>query len=158
MIKYNKGGDDVIATMSHVKLLDKSDDLSKMILDSIVMDEYKRAYYDLQNDDIAQQLIKEFNDMKLNYEEIERFGTYHPDYREIMSNVRRAKRKMDMNDKVASFKIAERQLQQLLDEISELIAHSVSDQIKVPKEDGFLANSDCGTGCGTGGTCGCQAS
>lgn len=158
MIKYNKGGGDVIATMSHVKLLDKSDDLSKMILNSTVMNDYKRAYSELQNDDVAQKLVKEFNDMKLNYEEIERFGTYHPDYREIMSNVRRAKRKMDMNDKVASFKIAERQLQQLLDEISELIAYSVSEQIKVPKEDGFLADSGCGTGCGTGGTCGCQAS
>lgn len=158
MVKYDEGGGDVITTMVHVELLDQSDQLATMILNSTIMDQYRRAYTDLKNDDIAQNLITEFNNLKSDYEDIQRFGTYHPDYRSIMRDVRRAKRKMDMNDKVATFKIVERELQQLLDEISESIAHSVSEQIKVPKDGAFLTDSGCGTGCGTGGTCGCQAS
>lgn len=148
----------MIATMSHVKLLDQSEHLAEIVKQSTVMQDYERAYIELQEDEVAQELIKDFNNMKSDYEDIQRFGTYHPDYREIMRKVRRAKRKMDMNDKVASFKIAERHLQNLLDDISELIAHSVSEEIKVPKDAVFLSDSGCGTGCGTGGSCGCQAS
>lgn len=152
------GGGDMIATMSLVKLLDESEQLSNMIKNSTIMKEYERACIELKEDEEAQQLIKQFNDMKLHYEDVQRFGTYHPDYREIMRQVRRAKRKMDMNDKVATFKIAERNLQSLLDDISELIAQSVSEEIKVPKDDAIFSDLGCKTGCGTGGTCGCQAS
>lgn len=148
----------MIATMSHVSLLDKAEGLSGMIKSSSIMNDYKQAYLDLQQDETAQQLIREFSQMKIHYEDIQRFGTYHPDYREIMRKVRRAKRKMDMNDKVATFKIQERHLQNLLDEISSLIAKSVSEGIKVPKDGAFLSDTGCGTGCGTGGSCGCQAS
>lgn len=148
----------MITTMSHIKLFDQSEHLSHVILNSEPMQEYKIAYKNLQNNEKAQQLIKEFNEMKSHYEDIQRFGTYHPDYREVMRDVRRAKRKMDMNNEVANFKVAERNLQKLLDDVSEIIAHSVSVNIKVPKEGAFLSDSGCGTGCGTGGTCGCQAS
>lgn len=148
----------MIATMDHVKILDKSDVLVKVILDSEIMDAYNHAQTELQNDTDAQQLIQDFNEMKLHYEDVQRFGRYHPDYSEIMRSVRRVKRKMDMNDKVAAYKVAERDLQNLLDEVSELIAHSVSEHIKVPKDGAFLSDTSCGTGCGTGGSCGCQAS
>src|SRR5699024_11088030 len=113
--------------MDHVKILDKSDLLAKMILDSETMNAYNRAQTELQNDTDAQQLIQDFNEMKSHYEDVQRFGRYHPDYTDIMRDVRRVKRKMDMNDKVAAYKIAERNLQNLLDEVSELIAHSVSE-------------------------------
>src|SRR5699024_7336350 len=84
---------------------------------------------------------------------------YHPDYREIMTNVRSTKRKMDMNRYVASFKLAERNLQRFLDEISECIAHSVSEQVMVPKDDIALTDSGCYSGgCGAGGSCGCKVS
>src|SRR5690625_3310963 len=97
--------------------------------------------------------------MKDQYEDVQRFGRYHPDYQEIMKNIRSSKRKMDMNEFVAAFKVAERNLQRFLDEISEYIARSVSDTIMVPKEDLALSDSGCSSGsCGSGGTCGCQAS
>lgn len=59
---------------------------------------------------------------------------------------------MDMNDKVAKFKIAERNLQKLLDEISQFVAQSVSAQIKAPQDGAALTDS----GCGHGGACGCS--
>lgn len=145
----------MIATMDYVALLDQSEELTKMILGSDVMEAYHHAQKELQADAEAQKLIQAFSSIKEHYEDIQRFGRYHPNYNSIMKEVRRVKREMDMNDKVASFKIAERNLQKLLDDVSQYIAYSVSEQIKVPKDGAALSDSGCG--CGSGGSCGCAS-
>ncbi|KPH71158.1 MULTISPECIES: YlbF family regulator [Bacillaceae] len=142
----------MIATLEYVEILDHSEKIGKMVLDSEVMEDYKKSRVALDEDQEAQALIKAFNDMKIHYDDIQRFGRYHPDYNEIMKKVRSTKRKMDMNDKVAKFKIAERNLQKLLDEISQFVAQSVSIQIKAPQDGAALTDS----GCGHGGACGCS--
>src|SRR5690625_5545900 len=109
--------------MEYVEILDRTDVLTKKILQSQVMFEYHHAYKELTEDKEAQQLIHAFVHTKRDYEDVQRFGRYHPDYNEIMKNVRSIKRKMDMNDKVAKLKIAERQLQSFLDEISTAETH-----------------------------------
>ncbi|MFS0672326.1 YlbF family regulator [Ornithinibacillus sp. 179-J 7C1 HS] len=146
----------MIATLEYVDILDRSEVLGKMILESDVYEAFEEAKKDLYSDSEAQQLIKEFNAVKDQYEDVQRFGRYHPDYSEIMKLVRTKKRAMDLNDKVAAYKIAERNFQSLLDEISQYIAFSVSEQIKVPKDGGALTDSGCG--CGSGGGCGCKVS
>ncbi len=140
-------------------MLDKADELSQLILQSEVMHEYRVASNALENDEEAQSLIKAFTHIKEHYDDVQRFGHYHPDFREIMQNVRSTKRKMDMNHFVASFKLAERNLQRFLDDVSECIARSVSEQVMVPKEGLALTDGGCASGsCGTGGSCGCKAS
>lgn len=146
----------MLATTEIVDILDRSEQIGQMILSSDVMNEYIEAKKILANDVEAQTLIKRFNDKKEQYEEVQRFGRYHPDYSKIMKEIRQTKREMDMNDCVASFKVAERNIQTLLDEVSGCIAHSISDQVKVPKDGALLTDSSCG--CGSGGSCGCQAS
>ncbi|MGM8364244.1 YlbF family regulator [Virgibacillus sp. W0181] len=149
----------MIATMEYVDVLDHSEKVSRMILGSDVMEAYNDARTELLQDKQAQELINAFVDIKSHYEDVQRFGRYHPDYNEIMKNVRTVKRKMDMHDKVAAFKIAERNLQKLLDDISDLVAKSASEQIMVPKDGALLTDSGCSSGgCGSGGSCGCQAS
>lgn|SRR5699024_3604672 len=140
--------------MEYVNILDRSEKIGQMVLKSDVMEAYQESRRALNNDPEAQQLIKAFLDTKEDYEDVQRFGRYHPDYYDIMKRVRSAKRAMDMNEKVAAFKVAERNLQKLLDEISEYIAHSTSEQIKVPKDGAALTDG----GCGSGGKCGCKAS
>lgn len=149
----------MIATLEYVEILDHSEELGKMILQSEVMEAYKQSRQALDNDQESQRLINAFIDIKTHYEDVQRFGRYHPDYNEIMKNVRMTKREMDMNDKVANFKIAERNLQRLLDEVCEYIATNVSEQIKVPKDGAALTDGGCSSGgCGSGGKCSCQAS
>ncbi|RYG74059.1 YlbF family regulator [Lentibacillus lipolyticus] len=143
----------MIGTMEYAEILDHSELVSEMILQSDVMESYEQARKSMDEDKEAQRLIRAFNDIKEQYEEVQRFGRYHPDYNEIMKKVRSSKREMDMNDKVAAFKVAERNLQKMLDEVSEYIAFSVSDQIKAPKDGAALTE----TGCGHGGACGCSA-
>lgn len=146
----------MIATLEYVEILDGSEELGKMILNSDAAKAYNDARRAMEEDPEAQMLIQAFNDIKIQYEEVQRFGRYHPDYNEIMRNVRKAKREMDMNEYVAKFKIEERKLQQLLDDVSAVIAQSVSDQIKAPRDGAALTDGGCG--CGSGGGCGCRAS
>ena len=121
------------------------------------MNKYNEAKRALENDKEAQQLIAIFEKTKEQYEDVQRFGRYHPDYSQIMKDIRAHKRDMDMNEKVAAFKVAERNLQSLLDEVSEILARSVSEQIKVPKDGAILTEGGCGCGSGSSG-CGCRAS
>jgi len=149
----------LIATIEHIDILDKADEVTNLILQSEVIEEYRRAYYTLENDKEAQRLIKAFCNMKDHYEDVQRFGHYHPDYHTIMKEVRSSKRKMDMHPTVSAFKIEERKLQRFLDDISETIARSVSEHIMVPKDGLALTDGGCSSGgCGSGGSCGCQAS
>lgn len=145
----------MIATLEYVDILDRSELLGKMVMDSEIMKAYENAQIALNKDDEAQQLITAFINIKDHYEDIQRFGRYHPDYNEIMKKVRMIKRDMDMNDKVAAFKIAERNIQKLLDEISQFIAASASEQIKAPIDGAALSDSGCG--CGSGGGCSCAS-
>lgn len=145
--------------MEIVDLLDYADHLGEIILESEVVHEYIQARKRMNEDEVAKRLINEFNASKVYYEDVQRFGRYHPDYNKIMKEVRSKKREMDLNEHVAKFKIAERNLQKLLDDISEIIAHSVSTSIIVPKEDSLFTDSGCSSGsCGSGGSCSCNAS
>src|SRR5690625_2585088 len=145
----------MITTLEHIDILDQSDIVSNLIKNSNELNIYKEREHILQINQEAQNLIKDFNKIKKRYDEAQRFGTYNADYNKIMKQVRSTKRKMDMNEHVAAFKIAERNLQNLLDEVSKIIATSVSSSIMVP-EDGMLAASGCASGsCGTGGSCAC---
>src|SRR5699024_6653695 len=146
----------MITTLEHIDILDQSDIVSNLIKNSNELNIYKEREHILQINQEAQNLIKDFNKIKERYDEAQRFGTYHPDYNKIRKQVRSTKRKMDMNEHVAAFKIAERNLQNLLDEVSKIIATSVSSSIMVP-EDGMLAASGCASGsCGKGGSCACS--
>ncbi|MFC4404687.1 YlbF family regulator [Gracilibacillus xinjiangensis] len=146
----------MLATMEIVDILDKSETLGQIVLQSDVKLAFDEAKNKMNKDKEAQNLIKKFNQMKDLYEEVERFGRYHPDYSTIMKDIRAAKREMDMHETIAAYKVAETQLQQLLDEISQILAYSVSDKVKVPKDGALLTDGGCG--CGSGGGCGCNAS
>jgi len=146
----------LIATSETVEILDRCENLGQIVLQSDVYEQYIQAKDELDNDIEAQRLIKDFQDTKDHYEDVQRFGRYHPDYNTIMKDVRQKKRDMDMHERVASYKIAERNLQKLLDEISQIVAFSVSEQVKVPKDGMLFQDSGGGCGCGSGGGCGCS--
>jgi cell fate (sporulation/competence/biofilm development) regulator YlbF (YheA/YmcA/DUF963 family) len=146
----------VLATSERIELLDHSEHLAKMILKSDIAAKYRVCLYNLQTNKETQRKITQFVSLKDLYEDVQRFGKYHPDYKRIMTQIRVAKREMDLDDNVAAFKLAENDLQGLLDEISVLIGGAVSDQIKVPTGNPFFeTSSGCSSGgCGSGGGCG----
>ncbi|MFP7732934.1 YlbF family regulator [Priestia aryabhattai] len=148
----------MLTTMRTVELLDESDHVANMVLQSDVAENYRQCLYRLKKDSHAQALIAEFVKIKEQYEDVQRFGKYHPDYKTITRQVRDVKRQVDLHATIAAFKKAENELQKLLDEISVIIGQAVSEHIKVPTGNPFFdTGSSCGGGCGSGGSCGCSA-
>jgi len=148
----------MLATLERIELLEKAEQLAKMILASDIAEQYQLCLYKLQNNKETQQKINRFVNLKEHYEEVQRFGKYHPDYKKVMSQIREVKREMDLDPYVANFKVAENDLQYLLDEVGMLVAGAVSEQIKVPTSNPFFeTHSSHGGGCGSGGSCGCSA-
>ena len=145
-------------TSDWVFILDEVDELSAMILSSEQAQKLRLAFNAVYEDAELSATIKAFQRLKDQYEDVQRFGKYHPDYHTIMKDIRTAKRQLDMDEKIATLKLAENDYQDLLDEISLLIGHSVSEAVKVPVSNPFFATgSACGSGCGTGGGCSCSA-
>ena len=146
----------MIATLERLQIVENAEQLAHMVLQSDLYEEYMRCLYNLRTNLEAMELVSQFVAMKEKYEEVQRFGKYHPDYREITKETRDIKRSLDLNETVVAFKNAENAIQKLLDEISVLVGKAVSEHIKVPTGNPFFDSmSSCGGGCGSGGSCGC---
>ena len=52
------------------------------------MEEYNKGHEAVYSDDVLVKSIKEFTEMKERYEEVQRFGRYHPDYNIVMKEIR----------------------------------------------------------------------
>jgi len=146
----------VLATTEILSIQEKAEIIAEMILKSEVAEQYRICLSNLHSNKETQQKIHTFNKMKELYEEVQRFGKYHPEYKKVMMEIRQLKREMDLDIHVAAFKVAENDLQKLLDDISVMIGQSVSSFIKVPTGNPFFESS-CSGGCGSGGSCSCSA-
>lgn len=149
----------MIMTNEWATIMDQSDKLCAMVLSSEQFDLYSNAHRAVYTNSTLVREINHFAKLKDQYEEVQRFGKYHPDYSTVMKDIRVTKRKLDMVDEIATLKVAENELQDLLDEVSLLIGKSVSEGVKVPVSNPFFSSggSSCGSGCGTGGSCSCSA-
>jgi len=149
----------MMMTSEWARIMDEGDSLSQMIISSEQAKRFKEASFAVYTDDLLKRQIASFSRLKEQYEDVQRFGKYHPDYQQVMKSIRVQKRALDMNERVALLKLAENELQDLLDEVSLLIGKTVSESVKVPVSNPFFAAaSSCSTGsCGTGGSCGCSA-
>ncbi|QED47420.1 YlbF family regulator [Cytobacillus dafuensis] len=147
----------MLTTTESFEILDTADQIANMIINSVEADYYRHCLNRLKSSNETQRKISSFIKIKEQYEEVQRFGKYHPEYKTVMKSIRELKREMDMDVHVAEFRKAENELQSILDEVSILIGRSVSKQIKVPTGNPFFDSlSSCGGGCGTGGSCGCS--
>ena len=140
-------------------ILEEVEVLNTMIRSSEQFANLKKAHEAIYSDAALVREINDFQRMKEQYEDVQRFGKYHPDYQKIMKSIRERKRSLDVNDKVSGLKLAENDYQDLLDEISLLIGKTVSEAVKVPVSNPFFhAGSSCSSGgCGSGGSCSCSA-
>ncbi|WP_216830897.1 YlbF family regulator [Alkalihalobacterium elongatum] len=146
----------MITSMTSFDILEETHQLSQAILSSEVFYHFSECKYKMQQDKQAQQLIKRFVQIKEDYEEVQRFGKYHPNFHETSKIVREVKREIDLNPVISEYKKAEAELEKLLIEISSIIASNVSPHIKVPTGNPYFDQIACGGGCGSGGSCGCK--
>ncbi len=148
----------MLATLESIKIIENAETLGELIQETNVAERYRFYYHKLQEDSNTRRKIAEFVKMKELYEDVQRFGRYHPEYKQIMTKTRELKREMDLDENVANFRKAENDLQSLLDQISVILSQAVSDSIKVNTGNPFFdTGSACSGGCGTGAGCGCSA-
>ena len=90
---------------------------------------------ELQNNDITKRLkelwsiievkyqneIKSFKAKEQKFTEIKQYGVYHPDYEKAKKELHDARIKLDSLDEVKEYKRLEKELQKLLDMISDKI-------------------------------------
>ncbi len=145
-------------TSEWVMILDEVDQLNDLILNSDVHRQLVDATEAVYSNPSLVQKITEFNKTKDLYEDVQRFGKYHPDYTQIMKLIRTQKRELDMDETISALKVAENEFQDLLDEIGIIIGKTISEAVKVPVSNPFFqTDTGCGGSCGTGGGCSCSA-
>lgn len=139
-------------TLDTTELLLGAYQLADQINESDEVKRYLECRRRLQKDPEAQRIIKEFQQIKDQYEEAKRFGIFHPNYHEAKEKALNFQKEMHNHPTIRAFLKAEEELDSLLHEISVVIAHAVSDSIKVPANDPrpslIKERSRCDSGCG----------
>ncbi|MBF7023944.1 YlbF/YmcA family competence regulator [Staphylococcus kloosii] len=141
-------------TEETVSVLDDIEGLGEMIVKSELYQDYKTAEKELADNDEAHLLYQAFLKSKEKYDEVMRFGKYHPDYQNVMMDTRKRKRAYETLPVVVDFKKKEMALQTLVDEIITKIAFAFSENVKIEAGNPFF-QKDAG-GCSTGGSCNCS--
>ncbi|AKL91591.1 MULTISPECIES: YlbF family regulator [Staphylococcus] len=141
-------------TEETLSILDEIENLSDMIVQSDVYQTYQYAKDNLENDDEAHLLYQAFLKSKDQYDDVMRFGKYHPDYKRIMMETRQRKRAYEMLPVVMEYKTKEVALQNLIDEVLTKIAFAVSENVKIEAGNPFFQTGH--NGCATGGSCNCS--
>ncbi|MDG0871325.1 YlbF family regulator [Paenibacillus thiaminolyticus] len=136
-------------------LLTNAYQLGDMINQSVEVAEYLYWKERMEQNAEVDRLVREFARKKELFEETERFGHFHPDYHRAKDEVMAVQAQLDAIDEVSRFKQAEKALDELLHGLSEVIAHAVSDTIKVPGNDP-LPSKGCGSGGCSGGCSSCS--
>lgn len=137
-----------------LSILDDVEALSDMIVDSVIYHDYIEAKELLYQDDEAHLLYSAFLKSKDKYDDVMRFGRYHPDYKTIMMETRQRKRAYEMLPVVMDYKSKEVELQNLIDEVISKIALAVSDNVKIETVNPFFQTT--AHGCASGGSCNCS--
>ncbi|OPA78564.1 regulator [Paenibacillus selenitireducens] len=140
-----------INTIDMASLLGNAYELGDMINSSADVAEYIYWKQKVEQNAEVQQLVRELDKKKELFEETERFGHFHPNYHEAKDAVKSMEARLEEFEEVRRFKEQEQRLDNMLYDISKMIAHSVSETIKVPSND----PNPKGGGCGGGGSCSC---
>ncbi|MBX8936602.1 YlbF family regulator [Enterococcus gilvus] len=131
------------------QLEDQNQRLIQEILASQSYKNYLQARKQMNDCPEVAKLKKTFQAEKDKFERIAAYGEYAPDYRQQQRKVRVSKRALDLNEKVAAFRLAETDFQRLLDEIGICLAQTISAEIKVDAGNPFFetGNQSCKGNC-----------
>lgn len=137
----------MIVTENLFIIEDQTEALVQEILASESFTKLKIARQQLQKSVETQKKQTQFLIAKQEFEQIEAYGKYAPDFRTKQRAVRQAKRALDLQEEVAEFRYAETNVQTLLDTIGQSIARTISAEIKVTAGNPFFEKGN-QTGCG----------
>lgn len=137
-------------TVNMAEVLTCAYELGDMINESVEVSDYLYCKQRVAESVEIAVWIRELEAKKELFAETKRFGHFHPDYHAAKAEVEAVETQLEQFEEVRRFKQAEKMLDHLLHDMSEMIAKSVSDSIKVPGNDPSPSG-----GCGSGGKCAC---
>ena len=92
----------------------------------------------MDTDSVIIKLITDFNEDKIKYNEVSKYGKYHPDLKAVRIALSKSKEALFANEVISEYKELEKEIQKTLDSISRKIARSVSPKVKHPNEIGLI--------------------
>ncbi|HEY0827901.1 MAG TPA: YlbF family regulator [Bacilli bacterium] len=134
-------------------ILNRAYEVGDLINSSVEVAEYHHWKLQLESSAEVQQMIAKFEKTKERFEECQRFGHFHPDYHSALEEVNLIQQNLAQFESVINFKLAEENLDDLLFKVSQTIALSVSETIKVPSNQLLPSGGGCGSGGGCSGKC-----
>lgn len=140
----------MIINESLLKIDEQIDQLVESLMQSEMLKEYLAARKKMCQSLAVQEKQRAFLQTKEQFARVAEYGTYAPDFREKQRAVHRAKRALDLVDEVAAFRLAETQVQAVLDTIGQSIAQTISESIKIDAGNPFFEE---GKHNGCGGHC-----
>lgn len=142
-------------TLETIEILDKIDVINEKIMSSEPYLDFIEKSVILEHDNEAQALIDKFNELKIDFEEVSRFGKYHPDFSSKRRALNQAKKALDMQGSVLEYRRAEYKLQEMLDLVLYEAGICISQHVNIVSDNPFFNTGD--GGCAAGGSCGCSA-
>lgn len=127
---------------------DQIDEVLQAIQEAKAFQQYVAKKQALSEDQAAITAKQAFGEKKRRYESLQAYGTYAPGYQDCLRSVMAAKRKLDLTPSVSEFRIAETNLQGLLDEIGGAIAGAIDAEIKVAAGNPFFESGSFASSCG----------
>jgi len=91
----------------------------------------------IENDKEVQALVKAFNESKSKYDEVKKYGEYHPDLASTKKLFQLDKYNLFSHPIIKDYKEAEKSLQGYLDKIADNIGKSISPNVKKQKTIGY---------------------
>lgn len=114
------------------------------ILSLPVFQIYKKIQHEMNHNQEIIQLINEFEKAKELYADVERYGgKYHPDYKEVSQRLIDTKSNLYQNASVKEFKACEKEIQSILDEISNYISQAVEVTVKTKTKSCGCGSGNC---------------
>jgi cell fate (sporulation/competence/biofilm development) regulator YlbF (YheA/YmcA/DUF963 family) len=121
-------------TLDHNELIEAAQKLGDQINDSMEVQRYLQLKQLIYADQDALQLIHSFDKVKTAFEETKRFGIFHPNYHEAKENMELYRDRLQQHPLIGEYLALEDQIEQLLFQVSHLIARAVSKEVKVPHD------------------------
>jgi cell fate (sporulation/competence/biofilm development) regulator YlbF (YheA/YmcA/DUF963 family) len=116
------------------ELVDAAHELGTQINQSNQVAQYLKLKQKVQNDAEAQFMLKAFQKVKEEFEETKRFGIFHPNFHEAKEKMASFQEQLNNHPLIGEYLQAEETVEQLLYQVSYVVARSVSDEVKVPNE------------------------
>ncbi|WP_020008746.1 YlbF family regulator [Salinicoccus albus] len=143
-------------TEKEMEVMDQLDALNEKVMETEIYQHYCKYSQLLDTDPEVSGMINRFTKLKEDFEEVQRFGKYHPDFSTKRREINQFKKQLDMHPVIMEYRRAEYQLQALLDEILYHVSIGVSENVNVVSDNPFFSVGEEG-GCSSGGSCGIQA-